>query len=248
MRSPIGPWLLLVLVTAACIDRSRVNAACEWTSDSGFPIDPHNPAHRQHLVADAQLAEELAIRYADAEHLRRFGYEGHGGLIDRGGVRNECMARLVSAIERNHAVTPDQIAAARGQRNRLFDAAVGLSFLPLYCGGAAIACLAMRRRFQSDHPRVRLAVTFLTSAAISFLGFQLLQLWSGLWEVGRVGNGHMSSFRAATHDVWSHQHVGVLLAGGVLLFWLVAMLCDRIGPIDDGSGADVRHPQALLLR
>jgi hypothetical protein len=45
-----------------CIDRNRVNTACKWTGDTAFPIDPQNRVHQQHLVADAQLAEELAIR------------------------------------------------------------------------------------------------------------------------------------------------------------------------------------------
>jgi hypothetical protein len=96
MRSLLAPWLLLVamsggvgatyVICPSCLERDRVNANCEWKSDTNFRIDPHNLAHQQHLVKDAQLAEDLAIRYADAEHKRFYGYEGHGGLIDHGRV------------------------------------------------------------------------------------------------------------------------------------------------------------------
>src|SRR5258706_9480862 len=94
----LAPWFLLLVAVPGGIDRSRVNANCEWTGDSSFPIDQQNTAHQQHLVADAQLAEELAIRYADAEHKRLFGYEGHGGLIDNGQLSVGCMATLVDVI------------------------------------------------------------------------------------------------------------------------------------------------------
>ena len=54
-----------------CIDRARANSNCEWTGDTAFALDPLNVAHRRHLVADAHLAEELAVRHADWEFGRR---------------------------------------------------------------------------------------------------------------------------------------------------------------------------------
>lgn len=143
-------WFLLLAITSGggvityvrcpgCIDRNRVNKTCEWTGDTAFPIDSQNAAHQTHLVADAQLAEELAIRHADAEFGRRFSVEHHGGLIDNGRFRRECLSRMFHAIENNHAVTPEQVRVARGQRNRTFDLAAVLLFLPLYALGAIVA-------------------------------------------------------------------------------------------------------------
>src|SRR5919199_2911249 len=76
-RRAFAPWLLLLVCTCGCIDRTRTNSTCEWTRDSAFPLDLANPDDQRHLVADGQLAEELAVRYADSEHKRQFGYEGH---------------------------------------------------------------------------------------------------------------------------------------------------------------------------
>jgi hypothetical protein len=98
MKRLLAPWFLLLLAVPGCIDRHRVSVNCEWTGDASFSIDPQDPAHQQHLVADAQLAEELAIRYADREHERLFGTNAHGGLLEGGRVRDRCMSRMVAAI------------------------------------------------------------------------------------------------------------------------------------------------------
>jgi hypothetical protein len=258
MKRSLPPWLLVLVVTSGgigaayvrcpgCIDRNRVNKTCEWSGDTAFPIDQATAAHQKHLVADAQLAEELAIRYADAEFNRLYGYEAHGGLIDHGRVRNECMARLVAIIETTHAVTTEQVEVARGQRNRTFDFAVALLFLPLYSLGATIACRRLCRRFSSRS--ARFVATGLTSVAASVLALQVGQLWLSVWEVVRVGNGHISSFRTATHTAWSHQHVGSLLVAAILVFWIMALLCYRAKSDDEHIDGDiVRGTDAILIR
>lgn len=157
------------------------------------------------------------------------------------------MARLVATIENIHAVTSEQIAIARGERNWLFDLAAGLSFLPLYCFGATTVCIVLRRRFSSDQRHVGLVVTGLSSVAASFLGLQLLQLWLAAWEVVRVGNGHMSSFRASTWNHWSQQHHGAHFVSGILLFCLVALFYYRVTS-EKHVSADVPVPQDILLR
>lgn len=210
MRPFLAPFVLLLLVMTGgisatyvtcpgCIDRNRVNKRCEWTGDAAFPIDPPNTAHQAHLIADAQLAEELAIRYADAEFNRLCGHDGHGGLLENGRVRNACMARLVDVITKSHAVTAEQIHAARGQRDQTFDFAAMVLFIPLYALGTNIAGRRLGRRFSSQPRSVRLVATGLASVAASFLGLQVGQLWLSVWEVVRVGNGHISAFRTDSH-------------------------------------------------
>lgn len=230
-----------------CIPRDRVNTACEWAGDTGFTLDPRNPTHWAHVVEDAQLAEELGIRYADAEHGRRFGVEHHGGLLDNGRVRKTCLSRMFGAIERNHGVTAGQIRVARGHRNCAFDIAVALLFVPFYSLGVAVACRRLYRRFRSDDGYVRWGATGLASLAVSLLGAQCFRLWGGVWEVIRVGNGHMTSIRVASQTHWIKQYPGADVIASVLLFWLIALVLSRM-PSRDAPPNDGRLPGGILLR
>lgn len=222
LASQAGATGLMYFSCPGCIERHRVNAACEWDGDAAYPLDLERSSHRQHLSHDAQLAEDLAIRYADAEYRRRSGYEGHGGLIANGEFRNECMRRLVAAITNNHRVAIEDVRVARGQRNAMFDAGVALLFLPAYLLIAAGCCVALCGRFSADPSSVLVASVAVSSLAVSFIGVQLLELWLAVWEAIRVGNQHLSTFRAATWNRWSQTHHLAEFVAGVALFWVVA--------------------------
>ena len=262
MRRLLAPWLLLLVIMCAgigatyvscpgCIDRTRVNATCEWTDDAAFPIDPQNTADQQHLVADAQRAEDLAVRYADASFNRgprrdrRFDPEHQA--MGKSRVRSECLSRMFRAIENNHDVTSEQVGVARGQRNRTFDLAAGLLFFPLYSLGAAVAYRRLNRRFSSDERHVGLVATGLGSVVVSFIGLQCLRLWLAVWEAVRVGNGHMSGIRAATYTRWSQHELEMQFLSGILLFWLVALLCSRVVS-EEEHATDLRFPGGILSR
>ena len=256
MRRFLAPWLLLLVgmfggIAATyvgcpgCIERDRVNSTCEWTGDTTFPLDSQNPAHQQHLIKDAQLAEDLAVRFADTEHKRLSGYKGHGGLIDNGRVVKECMARLFTTIENDHFVTSEEIQVARGRRNRAFDAAVGLLLLPLYAFGASAACHHVWRRFSSHQRYVGLVAMGLVSFAASFLGLLLGQLWFVAWELVRIGNDHFGGNRAA-RNLWG-DHAGELLIAGVLLFWFIASLRYWAMPGDEPISTSGLAPHGIVL-
>jgi hypothetical protein len=222
--------LLLLLAVAAggawarycpgCIERRRVNASCDWTGDSPYPPDGQAAAQRRHLIADAQLAEELAVRYADAEFNRHYGYDGHGGL--EGSARATCMTRLVATIARSHRVGPAQVDAQRGRRNAFFDLVAAASFVPMFVLMATLAGGALDHRFSTERATIRTVAVGLTSAALSFLGLQVGQLWLSVWETIRVRNGHISVFRSASRTVWTHQYGWVLFACGVAVCWMAA--------------------------
>ncbi len=253
------PWLGLFIASAlilgmtwarcpGCLDRARQNDTCTSTGDTAFPIDLSNPAQQQHLVQDAQLAEDLAVRYADAEHQRRFGWPGHGGQIEHGRLLKECMARLVLTIEENHAVTAEQVQAARPQRTLAYDAGVWLSFLLLYLVGAAAACRWVARRFVASPSPVHAAFIGLASVAVSFLGVQVGTMWSMLAEIVRLQNGHHGAFRAS-RSPWA-QHLDAMFVLGVVLFWFVALLRQRSAAAlhDEMLTDDVRLPGRILVR
>jgi hypothetical protein len=257
MRRGIGFWVLGFFVgfgavvtyvrCPGCIPRDRINAGCEWTGDTKFTLDPRNSAHLAHLVEDAQLAEELGIRYADVEHGRRTGVEHHGGLLDNGRVRNECLSRMFRAVEDNHGVTADQVRVARGQRNPVFDTAVALLFVPLYWLGAAAVCRRLYRRFSSNEGCARWVAAGLACMPVALLGGQCFRLWGAVWEVIRVGDGHMTSIRAASQTGWTKQYAGADLIAGVLLFWLIALIWSRRGPSVEQAN-DGQIPHSILGR
>jgi hypothetical protein len=204
-----------------CLDRARDNRSCEWTGDTTARLDLRQPADWQHLVLDAQLAEGLAGRFADAASLKINGVEGHGGLIDDGALVRECRTRMFATIEANHRVGADQIEAARAQRRAPFDAAVLLLFLPLYWLGATLVDRRLRHRFASDPHLVRWVATAIASGTVAIVGAQLADLWSMLWELIRVGNDHIGGHRLASFARPTEQHPAAPIVIGILLFWLV---------------------------
>lgn len=214
---------LLWIGRSTRIDPSRVNSTCAWSGDTSVPVRWQNAAGREHLVRDAQLAEDLAIRYADTEHKRRFGYQGHGGLINHGQLVNECMASLAAAIERNHGVTAEEVQRARGQRSVAFDTAVAVVFSLAYCFGVSIVARRLRIRFANDARAIRAAAIALVSVPTAALGVVLGQIWSMVWESFRVGNDHMSMFRAATPLSPWNQHGGAVWVLAIVLFWIAAL-------------------------
>ena len=189
-------------------------------------------------MADAQLAEELAIRYADTEYARRFGgANAHGGLLEGGRVRNDCMNRLVAAIESTHAVTAEQVEIARAGRSPMFDAIVLLLFVPIYVVFAKPACGLIGHAVPAWGRGGRLLAFGLASPIVSALGLLAFQLWSALMEGMRVGNpdGHMSSYRKAAQPYWTDRNVTALFVAGMLLFWLIAAL-HRASPTNGRDG------------
>ena len=79
MTRTVGFVVLAGRCVSGCFDAARLNDRCEWTHD------PAGAADEAHLTDDATVAEELAIRFADARrayrHTRRMSGQpiGHCG-------------------------------------------------------------------------------------------------------------------------------------------------------------------------
>ena len=238
---------LIAVSATACIDRSRLNANCEWSSDRAGTLDVARPADDRHLVADAQLAEGLAVRFADAEHRRRFGYGGHGRLLEKGEVLHTCMDRMVAAIERDHGVTAAQIDAARGRRSWWFDGPVIGVYAVWYVLAVALLSRWLQRRFVDASRPLRAAIGAASSTAASAVGIQLGVVWSAIWETVRIGDDHFGSFRA-TRPPWD-GHLAVVFAGAVILYWIVAAVVSQTVPAQHAGDAGPWRPiDSLELR
>ena len=229
---------IIRLVCPGCVDRSRANSGCEWTADTQFTVDVTNRAHWRHLVGDAQLAEELAVRYADV-HFYRWAFPvrtaASGPMqtsdthADNVRAQGTCLARLDLAIQGAHAVSPGQIATARAARSRFFDTMVLLVFSPLYLAAASTVCTRFHNLLFAHARSIRLIALALSSVSIGALGVICFALWQGIMEGIRVGNpgGHFG-FRAAAHNYWSYQYVGALFAGGNVMFWIMVFFSHRL--------------------
>jgi hypothetical protein len=215
--------IVACLCGAACLDRTRVNTRCEWTEPAGA-LDLSDWPQQRHLFADVELAEELAIRYADTVHKDRFGTEGHGGLIENGRFRDRCMATLVSAIASSHDLPLARVeqARARGYRDPRWDAGVLLSFGCLYALMAWAIVRAIARRFPVEDGWPALVAPLVASLPVALAAFQVFTLWGGGLEAIRLGNDHVSSYRAAKSP-WP-GHAALLSIAAAILFLAIAAL------------------------
>ena len=106
----------------------------------------------------------------DSQFGRRFGFEHHGGLLDGGRFRGECLDRMLRALEQHHGVTREQVDVARAQRDLRFDAAVTLLIVPFYLLAATGAGRWVFRRFSPEEWAARLVALTTVSLAVSLLG------------------------------------------------------------------------------
>jgi hypothetical protein len=134
---------------------------------------------------------------------------------------------LFNVIENNHNVTSEQIQVARRQRNRVFDAAVVLLFVPIYSLATIVVSRRISNRFSADGRYIRLAATALAAVPVSVLGVQCFRLFAAVWETVRVGNGHMTSLRAASYNRWTQHYASADFVGAALLFWFIVWFCYR---------------------
>jgi hypothetical protein len=197
---------------------------CEWSPETVRSLDLSDRAQQRHLYEDVQLAEELAIRYADGVHKERFGFEGHGGLIENGRLRDRCMAALMSTIAATHELPLERVsqARARGYRDPRWDLGVLLSFGCLYVFIAWAIVRTISRRFPVEDGWPAVVAPLLAAFPVGIAAFQVFALWGAGLEAIRLGNGHMSSYRAAKSP-WP-EHGAALSIAGATVFLMIAGL------------------------
>jgi hypothetical protein len=216
----------LIGLSIACSGRERINANCLWTSDPAFSLDLIDRAHQTHIRYDADLMEDLAIRYADA----------HAGRVARpewSEARDACMTKLFAVIGANHGVSEAQIRGWIGRRNMMFDLAVFSSFL----AGFGLASHAlMRRVFGAWSFRGTLAIVAgaIVTVVVSAVGGSAGALWAAFWEVVRLGNEHVS--HRASRLPWPYYVPSLFLAAFAVCS-VVAHRAHRAALRDDRTGS-----------
>jgi hypothetical protein len=204
----LGFCILAMIATAGCVRTEGRNTDCKWPAEN--PLRDATPAH---LSADAEFAEDLAIRYADIHHgLRTPGYVS-GEVY--AAARDKCMYSLFEEIARQHGVSAKRVAGSLGSNRGMMDLAINLSFGLFYLVLTLLfAHLVWRKYPIADHGWIPGAVMALfVSLAMTLGGSMLGEVWAGLVETFRIGNGHMS-YR--TFRLWWPRH-----RTEVFLVWLV---------------------------
>jgi hypothetical protein len=179
----------------------------------------HPPTSR-HLSADAEFAEDLAIRYADS-HFGRYNPSDNYG-----DERNRCMEALFKKAAEEHGVPVDHVSDSLG-RNRVYvDLAEILSFTVLYFLTAIVVARMTWRRYSPEEngwsPGIVMALVL--SVTLAGLGMFLGDLWCDIAETYRIGNSHMS-YRLE-RLLWA-RHRAEFFAGLLLAFWLAASVTAR---------------------
>jgi len=202
-----------------------MNESCNWPTEPG---DLRQRTDQRHLVVDVRIAEELAMRYADAHFDSKSAHSR---------TRSDCEAKLFDVITQSHGVTLGAIAQARQQLDRnAWDAVVHLPPAALYVAAAVHLARRTRRRFPRDEKTAAGLATLFASVGIGIVFLVLGHLWHGTVEMIRLGNTHMS-YRAERLG-W-REHSGEVFALAVLLFWCGVLISYGLRPRVRASAAEV---------
>jgi hypothetical protein len=216
-----GPRLVIVMVVVlgagGCVRRDGRNSDCRWPGEGS-----DHPVSARHLSADAEFAEELAIRYADVH----FGRRTPNASENYPAERDQCMARLFAEIGKEHGVPVEQVAAALGQNRGYIDLAEILPFELLYVLAAILSARMIWRRYApaEDGWAPGIAMALFVSVALAAGGTLHGEMWNWSVETHRIGNNHMS-YRA--DRLFFARHRLELFVAAFMIFWLAAIHAAR---------------------
>ena len=191
MRSRLG-IVTLSVVTSAC-GSVALNDTCSW---------PERGSTAPSLREEIQLAEDLAIRFADAR----------GESSQWRTNREVCEALLFDRIanERNVSLTA-VLDARRNLAERPFDWVVNLPMAALTVALGMAWGRWTTARFAPDERGVAAVAVAVGAVAIAFAVVAVGQIWAGAIETWRIGNGHLS-YRAFRIPWQHHRTVTFTLA------------------------------------
>jgi hypothetical protein len=238
VTSRLAVILTIAALLAGCIDRTRVNDTCTWSDAVSGPLDLRQRADREHLRADAEIANELMVRFGDV-------HGPHRPDLERP-YREQCMRSMIDTITARHAVTRAQFTAA--ERERIWWADVLLVFLPMAMLGAAGSDYIARRVCRGFDPEDR-AVATIAVIVLSFLAAGLTlgvtNVWAFAVEGWRLRNGHVSN-RAFLIPIVTHGWACAI--GAVALCLTVGVLRLTRTPLSAAAQRPYDNLRAVSLR
>jgi hypothetical protein len=220
--------LLLVVCSVGCVRREGRNSDCRWPGETGMKeIDKR--ASGRHLSEDAELAEDLAIRYADAHYGLRSGHFESNDVFTN--AIKHCGQTLFEDIGRAHGVPVNRVSQALGRNRVGTDLMVNLPFVLLYGLAASLVIRRIWARYPlADGWSSGAAMVLVCSLAFGVVGVLLGEEWSTTAESLRIGTGHLS-YRV-NRLPWM-RYRGELFITLLAVFWFTGWFLGwRVAPPD----------------
>jgi hypothetical protein len=209
--------MVFVLYVGGCVRRDDRNSDCRWPGETS-----NHPVSARHLSADAEFAEDLAIRYADTH----FGRHSPNPSEKYDAERDACMERLFEEIGKEHGVPVGQVSDSLGRNRAYIDLAELLPFALFYGLAAIVGARIIWRRYPpaEDGWVPGIVMALFVSLAFASTSVLLGEVWNWFVEGHRIGNSHMS-YRA--DRLFWHNHRLELFVAALLVSWLAATLAAR---------------------
>jgi hypothetical protein len=195
---------VLAVVSLGCIDQSRINATCTWSDSVSGPLNLSTRVGRSHLRRDAEVLNELMVRYGDAHGRARPDMQRP--------YRQHCTQALTDTLIARHGVTLAQIRSA--ERDRVWWADVLFVFLPVALFGVAGTVYATRLvcgGFDSESRGIAAVMVGVVALAVSGVTLGVANFWSFGVESWRLYNGHVSN-RAFLIPIATHTAACAVVA------------------------------------
>jgi hypothetical protein len=209
-------WIVLVVLATShgCIRRDGRNSTCRWPGETS-----RHPASPSHLSADAEFAEDLAIRYADTHYGLRTPNYVSGEVY--GSERDRCMNSLFHQIAVQHGIPVELVSSALGRNRARIDAAVNVPVGLCYLFATWLGVQLIWRKYPpAEHGWIPGTILALFVALMMAGGCVMAgEVWSSFAETYRIGNGHMS-YRAGR--LWWARHRFELFVSALAVFCLAA--------------------------
>jgi len=205
---------VFVLYVGGCVRSDGRNSDCRWPGEASV-----HPVSARHISADAEFAEDLAIRYADTH----FGRHSPNPSERYDAERDACRDRLFGEVAKEHGVPVARVLDSLGRNRAFIDLAELLPFALFYGLTAIVGAHIIWRRYPpaEDGWVPGMIMALFVSLALAATSALLGEIWNWTVEGHRIGNPHMS-YRA--DRLFWHNHRLELFAAALLIFWLAAII------------------------
>lgn len=190
-----------------------MNAACRWTDNLTTLAPSGDPARRAHLLEDARISKELAIRYADKVAGRLNTPTWHS-------AETRCIEQSLTEIAQRHHVSRAEITAVASARELWIDLlAVFLPVAVLFAAASyRIAARVVAGYDREDHGLAAAMLIVLAPIAAG-VALGVAQIWGVSVEQLRVRDEHIS-YRA--FELPASRHGWLLWVVAIAVFVTVS--------------------------